>query len=46
MFGLSGLCPDYCMVIIGSNMGIKKMTKEHLGIAFALNIPLFIVLTK
>lgn len=46
MFGLSGLCPDYCMVIIGSNMGIKKMTKEHLGIAFALNIPLFIVVTK
>lgn len=38
--------PDYCMVIVGANMGVSRMTKEHLGIALALKIPLFIVITK
>lgn len=46
MFGLVGLMPDYCMVIIGANMGVSRMTKEHLGIALALKIPMFIVVTK
>jgi GTPase len=46
MFGLVGLMPDYCMVIVGANMGVSRMTKEHLGIALALKIPLFIVITK
>ena len=46
MFGLVGLMPDYCMVIVGANMGVSRMTKEHLGITLALKIPLFIVITK
>ncbi len=46
MFGLVGLCPDYAMIVIGSNMGISRMTKEHLGITLALKIPFFIVMTK
>lgn len=46
MFGLVGLMPDYCMVIVGANMGVSRMTKEHLGITIALKIPLFIVITK
>ena len=46
MFGLVGLLPDYCMVIVGANMGVSRMTKEHLGITLALKIPLFIVITK
>jgi len=46
MFGLVGLVPDYSMIIVGANMGISKMTKEHLGITLALKIPFFIVLTK
>ena len=46
MFGLTGLVPDYSMIIVGANMGISKMTKEHLGITLALKIPFFIVLTK
>ena len=40
------MCPDYAMIIIGSNMGITRMTKEHLGITLALKMPFFIVLTK
>lgn len=27
-------------------MGIVGMTKEHLGLALALNIPVFVVITK
>jgi GTPase len=34
------------MIIVGSNMGVSRMTKEHLGIALALKIPLFVILTK
>ena len=46
IYGLVGMVPDYAMIIIGANMGISRMTKEHLGIALALKIPFFIVMTK
>jgi GTPase len=46
MFGLVGLMPDYSMIIVGANMGVSRMTKEHLGISLALKIPIFIVITK
>lgn len=46
MFGLSGLYPHYGLVIVGANMGVQKMTKEHIGIAMSLKIPIFIVITK
>ena len=36
----------WCELFIGSNMGVLKMTREHLGIIKALNIPFFVVLTK
>ena len=44
--GLTSLFPDYCLLVIGANMGISKMTKEHLGISLALNLPVIIVFTK
>uniref|UniRef100_A0A452IIQ2 GTP-binding protein 1 n=1 Tax=Gopherus agassizii TaxID=38772 RepID=A0A452IIQ2_9SAUR len=31
---------------VGSNAGIVGMTKEHLGLALALNVPVFVVVTK
>jgi len=46
IFGLTGLVPDYAMIIVGANMGVQRMTKEHLGIALALNVPIMIVITK
>lgn len=46
MSGLSGCFIDYAMVTIGGDRGIIGMTKEHMGIAIALNIPIFIVITK
>lgn len=51
--GLTGLIPyslnllsDYSMIIVGSNMGVSKMTREHLGISLFLKIPFMVVLTK
>jgi len=46
MFGLVGLFPDYGMIVVGANMGVSRMTREHLGIALALKIPFYIVITK
>lgn len=36
VFGLTGMQPDIAMVVVGANMGVKRMTKEHLGIAIAV----------
>ena len=44
--GLNGYFIDYAMVTIGVDRGIIGMTKEHLAIALALKIPIFIVITK
>eukprot|EP01038_Epipyxis_sp_PR26KG_P008956 gene8956-12077_t len=46
LFGLTGLMPDYCLLVVGSNMGVQVMTKEHISIACALNIPMFVAVTK
>ena len=46
MYGLTALLPDYAMILIGTNMGVQRMTKEHLGIIISLNVPFFIVFTK
>ena len=46
MHGLTSLYPDYCIVVIGANMGITKMTKEHLVIAWTLKLPIIICFTK
>ena len=46
MLGMVGLIPDYAMLIIGANMGLSKMTKEHLGISLAIKLPFFLVVTK
>ena len=39
IYGLTGLQPDFGMVVVGANMGVSKMTREHVGIATALGIP-------
>ena len=37
---MTGLFVDYGLILVGSNMGITKMTKEHLGILLYLKIPI------
>mmetsp|Transcript_25046 Transcript_25046/g.34395 ORF Transcript_25046/g.34395 Transcript_25046/m.34395 type:complete len:518 (-) Transcript_25046:795-2348(-) len=46
LFGLTGLMPDLAMLVVGSNMGVQMMTREHISIACALNIPIFVAVTK
>jgi small GTP-binding protein len=37
---------DYALVVIGANMGVTRMTEEHLTISLNLAIPTLIVVTK
>jgi GTPase len=46
VFGMTGHAPHFGMLMIGSNAGIVGMTKEHLGLALALSVPVFVVVTK
>lgn len=41
-----GNYPDYTMMIVGSNMGVVGMTKEHYQLTLALKIPVFMVVSK
>jgi len=44
--GLSSLYPDYCLIMVGANMGINHMTREHIGLCINLKIPFIILVTK
>ena len=46
MYGVSALMPHYAIILIGANMGVQRMTKEHIGIVVSLGIPFFVVFTK
>ncbi len=44
--GVMGRAPDYVLLAIGANAGAIGTTKEHLGVAVALRIPVIVVVTK
>jgi len=44
--GINRCYIDYACVVVGSNMGVLRMTLEHIGISLSMNIPTFIVMTK
>lgn len=46
LFGMTGFFPDYGIVIVSSNRGLLKMTREHMGILIYLNIPFIILVTR
>ena len=46
VFGLLSSSPNYCLLMVASNNGLIGMSKEHLGIALALNVPVMVVITK
>ncbi|KAK7127068.1 hypothetical protein R3I94_018300 [Phoxinus phoxinus] len=46
IFGLTSYCPDFAMLVVGANTGIAGTTREHLGLAMALKVPIFIVVSK
>ena len=37
---------DFGCVVVGANMGLQKMTKEHIGLCLFLKIPFFVIITK
>mmetsp|Transcript_23542 Transcript_23542/g.65268 ORF Transcript_23542/g.65268 Transcript_23542/m.65268 type:complete len:580 (+) Transcript_23542:416-2155(+) len=45
-YGLTGHMPDYACMVVGANAGLIGMCKEHLGVALALKVPTFFVITK
>ncbi|GAB6031573.1 GTP binding protein, variant 2 [Chamberlinius hualienensis] len=46
IFGLTGYSPHFAMLVVGANTGIAGTTKEHLGLAMALEVPIFVVVSK
>ncbi|KAI9287734.1 P-loop containing nucleoside triphosphate hydrolase protein [Umbelopsis sp. AD052] len=46
VFGMTGCAPDFVMLMVGANAGIIGMTKEHLGLALSLGIPVLVIITK
>ena len=46
VFGLNACSIDYVLILVGANMGVLRMTKEHFKLAVALNLPIIFVITK
>ncbi|GAP87488.1 putative GTP-binding protein 1 [Rosellinia necatrix] len=46
VFGLLSSSPNYCLLMVAANNGLIGMSREHLGIALALNVPIMVVITK
>lgn len=46
VFGLTAMMPDFALLVVGANMGVQRMTKEHISIACALALPIAVVITK
>jgi GTPase len=46
VFGLLSSSPNYCLLMVAANNGLVGMSKEHLGIALALNVPVMVIVTK
>ncbi|RLM96803.1 hypothetical protein BBO99_00000198 [Phytophthora kernoviae] len=44
--GLAGQFPDYAMLVVDATVGVQDMTREHIKIASALEVAIFVVLTK
>lgn len=46
VFGLLSSSPNYGLLMVAANNGLVGMSKEHLGIALAQNLPVMVVITK
>jgi GTPase len=46
IYGLTSIYPDYCLIMVGANVGISHMTREHIGLCVTLKIPFVIIITK
>lgn len=46
ILGLTSSFPDMCFIMVGGNMGITRMTQEHIFMCVTMGIPFSIVVTK
>jgi selenocysteine-specific translation elongation factor len=46
LYGLTSGAPSCVFLIVGANAGLIGMSKEHLAIALALNVPVVVCITK
>jgi len=46
IYGLTTIYPDYALVLVGANMGVSTMTKEHMSLLVTLRIPFIILVSK
>ena len=46
ILGLTSSFPDMCFIMVGGNMGITRMTQEHIFMCVTMGIPFSIVITK
>jgi len=46
ILGISSSIPNICMIMIGANNGISKMTVEHIFICITFKIPFIFVISK
>ncbi|KAH7888560.1 P-loop containing nucleoside triphosphate hydrolase protein [Phlebopus sp. FC_14] len=46
LYGLTSGAPSCVILMVGANAGLIGMTKEHLAIALALNVPVIVCITK
>lgn len=44
--GLTSNSPDLTFILVGGNMNLSKMTKEHIFLCLSLHLPFVIVITK
>jgi len=44
--GLTSYSPHYVMLMVSGNSGVVGTTREHLGLALALEVPFFVIVTK
>jgi GTPase len=46
ILGLTSQFPDLVFILVGANMGLSKMTREHIFLCLSLHIPFVIIITK
>ncbi len=46
IYGVTGYNPHYCVLMVNARQGPTAVSKEHLGLALALEIPLFVLISK
>jgi len=46
ILGLTSHSPDLTLILVGANMGLTRMSKEHIFLCLSLHIPFVVVITK